>query len=144
MEPVTMIVTALIAGAVAAGQDVGGQVLKDAYTGLKDLIKRKLAGSMFGQAAVDKVDQNPKPDSAAAGAVKDELEVAKAGEDAELVKQAQALLALLKQHDQQHDTSYSATLNGSGAIAQGPNARAVGAGGVMVGGNAGNINTDNP
>jgi len=38
--------------------------------------------------------------------------------------------------------SYHADLDGSGAIAQGPNATAVGAGGVVVGGNnTGNINT---
>ncbi|MGH8522904.1 MAG: hypothetical protein ACREXY_01380 [Gammaproteobacteria bacterium] len=39
-------------------------------------------------------------------------------------------------------TTYQATLTGSGAIAQGPGARAVGAGGVHVSGkNTGNINT---
>jgi hypothetical protein len=38
--------------------------------------------------------------------------------------------------------SYQATLNGSGAIAQGTGAKAVGAGGVMIGGhNSGSINT---
>ncbi|MDD4964127.1 MAG: hypothetical protein PHI11_09455 [Gallionella sp.] len=42
----------------------------------------------------------------------------------------------------QGGTSYSATVNGSGAIAQGHGAQALGAGAVHVGGNnSGNINT---
>ncbi|MFM8333112.1 MAG: hypothetical protein ACKN9T_15615 [Candidatus Methylumidiphilus sp.] len=42
----------------------------------------------------------------------------------------------------QPSATYQATLNGNGAIAQGPNAQAVGAGGVSVSGNnSGNINT---
>jgi hypothetical protein len=141
MDPVSMIVTALIAGAAATSQDVGGQALKDAYNGLKSLIKKKLAGNTLGQAAVDEVTGAAKPDPAATAVVTAKLEQAKAGDDAELIAQAKGLAELLKQVDQQRGTTYSASLTGDGAIAQGPGARAVGKGGVYVGGNAGNINT---
>jgi hypothetical protein len=44
MEPITLIIGALVAGAVAVTQEVTGQVIKDGYAGLKALIQRK-----FGQ-----------------------------------------------------------------------------------------------
>lgn len=136
-----MIVAALIAGAAAASQDVGGQALKDAYTGLKSLIKKKLAGNALGEAAVDAVDAKTQSDSPTAGVVQDQLAQAKASDDAELMAQAKALAELLKQNDQRHGTTYSASLTGDGAVAQGQGAKAVGKGGVLVEGNAGNINT---
>ncbi|MCL4300583.1 MAG: hypothetical protein KJ077_32905 [Anaerolineae bacterium] len=62
-------------------------------------------------------------------------------EDRGLVARLDALLAryeqAAKERPAQPGTSYKATLKGSGAIAQGPGAKAVGAGGVMVGGNVG-------
>jgi hypothetical protein len=57
---------------------------------------------------------------------------------------AQKLDALVKEAKKVDLTSMSATLTGDGAIAQGENAKAAGAGGVMVGGNvSGNIVTGN-
>lgn len=41
MDPFTLIVTALAAGAVAAAKDTAGQVVKDTYQGLKALIQQK-------------------------------------------------------------------------------------------------------
>jgi disulfide oxidoreductase YuzD len=133
MDPVTMIATALVAGAVAAGKDVATQTVKDSYAGLKAVLVRK-----FGEKSdvVDAVERmNKKPDSEARQAVlKEELETAKAGQDAEVVGQAQALLNLLKEHGLATGPSYHAELHGSGAIAQGEGAAAAGAGGIAVGG----------
>lgn len=42
MDPVTLIVSALSAGAVAALQDTASTAIKDAYQGLVTLIKKKL------------------------------------------------------------------------------------------------------
>ncbi|MGO8093054.1 hypothetical protein [Rhizobium leguminosarum] len=39
MEPVSAIAAALIAGAMAVSQEIGGQVLKDAYGGLKKILE---------------------------------------------------------------------------------------------------------
>ena len=42
MDPISLIVAALAAGASAAVKDTAGQAVKDAYSGLKALVKRKL------------------------------------------------------------------------------------------------------
>ncbi|MCA2815355.1 MAG: hypothetical protein IM459_01010 [Microcystis sp. M085S1] len=41
MEPVSLIITALTAGAVAAAKDTAEKGVKDTYQGLKTLIKRR-------------------------------------------------------------------------------------------------------
>ncbi|MCZ8361568.1 MAG: hypothetical protein O9338_01940 [Microcystis sp. LE19-251.1A] len=41
MEPISLILAALAAGAVAAAKDTAGTAVKDAYEGLKALIKKK-------------------------------------------------------------------------------------------------------
>jgi hypothetical protein len=133
MDPITMIVTALVAGAVAAGKDVAAQAVQDSYAGLKALVVRKFSekGNVAGAlAGVEK-----KPDSEIwQTALKEELETAGAAQDAEVVAQARALLDLLKEHGLAAGPSYRAEVHGSGAIAQGEGAVAAGAGGVAVGG----------
>ncbi len=140
MDPVTLIVTAVTAGAVAASKDVAAQAVKDGYAALKALIVRQ-----FGQ-KVDVVALEKDPDSEARQAVlKEELETAGAAQDAEVVQQAQALLDLLKEHGLELGPSYQAELRGSGAIAQGPGAVAAGAGGVAVGGDVkGGVHISSP
>jgi hypothetical protein len=133
MDPITIVVTAVAAGAVAATKDVAAQVVKDGYSALKALIVRKFGPKGDVAGAVEMVEK--KPDSEARQAVlREELEIAEATQDVEVVQQAQALLDLLKQHGLSAGLSYQATLTGSGAIAQGPGAVAAGAGGVIVGG----------
>ncbi len=41
MEPISLILAALAAGAVAAAKDTAGTAVKDAYESLKALIKKK-------------------------------------------------------------------------------------------------------
>ena len=133
MDPATVVVTALVAGAVAAAKDVAAQAVKDGYAALKGLVVRKFGSKPDVADAVQKVEQ--KPDSKGRQeTLKEGLTAAGADKDEELLKQAQALLDLLKQHDPATLATYSATLTGSGAIAQGTGAVAAGAGGVAVGG----------
>jgi Effector-associated domain 7 len=141
MDPLSMIVTALVAGASAALKDTAVQAIKDAYSGLKGLISRKFASEVFLGAALTLAEKKP-DDKSRQELLQDELKSAKADEDSEVLKQAQALLELIKQNEPALAAQYTATLTGSGAIAQGPNTRAVGAGGVMVEGDVqGTINT---
>ena len=132
MEPVTAtIVAALVAGAVAAATDVATDAIKSAYSGLKSLITTKFGKKADVEDAVEKVEA--KPDSKARQAVlEEELETAKASEDAEVVKMAKALLELLEKHDQKAGVSYQATQTGSGAQAQ-DHSVAAGEGGAAIG-----------
>ncbi|RMF37505.1 MAG: hypothetical protein D6759_02260 [Chloroflexi bacterium] len=133
MDPITTIVTAVTAGAVAATKETVGQAVKDGYAGFKALLLRKFGEKTDLQGALQGVEK--KPDSDARKAVlKEELEAAGAGQDGEVVRQAQALLDLLKAHGLEPGTSYHAEVHGSGAIAQGPGAVAAGERGVAIGG----------
>jgi hypothetical protein len=133
MDPISTIVAALAAGAVAATTDVAAQAVKDGYAAFKGLLVGKLGDKSDVADALDRVES--RPDSEARQAVlKEDLETAGAGQDAELVQGAQALLDLLKAHGLAAGPSYRATLTGSGAIAQGEGAVAAGERGVAVGG----------
>ena len=133
MDPVTTtIVTALVAGTVAASKDVATQAIKDAYGGLKALVVRKLGKKAEVKAAVEAVEK--KPDSEGRKTVlAEELQAAEAGEDAEVVARAKELLALLEGAGEKPAVSYRADVRGSGAIAQGKGAVATGEGGVAAG-----------
>ena len=86
-----LILAALIAGATAAAQDTATAAVKDAYEGLKNLIKQKFGDKTDLVDAVDKLEK--KPDSEARKAtVKEEIETAKVAGDAEILKLAQDLL----------------------------------------------------
>jgi hypothetical protein len=44
MDPITLILAALVAGLAAGTQDVAGSAIRDGYNGLKTLIQNKFAG----------------------------------------------------------------------------------------------------
>lgn len=93
MEPVSIIVAALVAGAAAAFKDTAAQAIKDAYAGFKTLIQRK-----YGHVSVDALER--KPDSEAKQlSVREDLTDAGAGADQELLDRAKALLDAVKTHD---------------------------------------------
>jgi hypothetical protein len=141
MDPITIIVTAVTAGAVAASKDVAAQAVKDSYAALKALIVRKFGQEADVADAIEGLEKKPESE-ARQSVLKEELETARAARDVDLVQQAQALLDLLKQHGLEPAISYHAELRGSGAIAQGPGAIAAGKGGVAVGGDVhGGIHT---
>lgn len=138
MDPLTLIVTALVAGAAAAAKEVGGEAVKNAYNGLKTLISGKFGAKANVEAAIASVEQKPDSDNRK-GVLKEELEAAGADKDAELLKQAQALVELLEKNGVETGISYTATNAGSGAIAQGAGAIAAGQGGIAAGGNVSGI-----
>ncbi|MDZ7994245.1 MAG: CHAT domain-containing protein [Nostoc sp. EfeVER01] len=94
MEAISLIITALVAGAGAAAKDTAGTAVKDAYQGLKSLIKKKLEGDVLGQAMVD---AKPEEIKQAEGLLKDKITKAGADQDQEIVKVAQDLLEKLKE-----------------------------------------------
>ena len=133
MDPISIIVAALVAGAAAAGKDAAAEAVKDAYHGFKELIMRKFGAKGAVAAMIEQVEQQP-DEPAWQPALQVGLQQAQADKDPEVMEQAQKLWDLLKSLGLSGGTSYQATLTGSGAIAQGPGAVAAGAGGVAVGG----------
>jgi len=89
MDPVTLILAALAAGASAGIGDVASQAVKDAYTGLKALIKRRFSGSPTAQRVLDAHEAAP---DAEAAPLAQELEARGATRDAEILRAAEQLL----------------------------------------------------
>lgn len=93
MDPVSIIVAALAAGAEAALKSTAAQAIKDAYSGLKALIQRK-----YGHASVDALERKPNSETKQLS-VREDLTDAGAGTDQELLDRAKALLDAVKTHD---------------------------------------------
>lgn len=89
MEPISLIIAALVAGATAATKDTAGQAVKDAYEGLKTLIKRKLEGDSLGQGLVD---AKPEEIEQAKGLLKNKISNAGVDKDEEILKAAQEIM----------------------------------------------------
>jgi disulfide oxidoreductase YuzD len=94
MDPISMIIAALGAGAIAATKDTAGTAVKDAYQGLKTLIKKKFEGDVLGQAMVD---AKPEEIKQAEGLLKDKITQAGADKDAAIIQAAQELLNQVKE-----------------------------------------------
>ncbi|HAC65098.1 MAG TPA: hypothetical protein DCF68_16605 [Cyanothece sp. UBA12306] len=89
MEPISLIITALVAGATASAKDIAGTAVKDSYDGLKTLIKRKFEGDPFGQGLMD---GKPEEIKQVEGLLKDKIKDAGVDQDQEIIKVAQELL----------------------------------------------------
>jgi len=91
MDPVTLIVSALLAGAASAAQDTASNVVKDAYSGLKTLLQRRFQGKPAAETALAEAETDPdtweKPLTKA---------VAEHGSDEEVLALAQQLRQLLE------------------------------------------------
>jgi len=92
MDPITIILTALVTGAAAGLKPAAAEVVKAGYEGLKRLIKRKYMG-----VEVETLERDPSSE-ARKGLVKEGLEKTGAGQDEELLLQAQALLDAVWAH----------------------------------------------
>ncbi len=92
MEPITLIVTALAAGAASGLQDTGSSAVKDAYASLIALVRQRLAGHPGGELALARHQTSPETGRAPLAA---ELSAAGADHDADLLAAAQALMSLV-------------------------------------------------
>jgi hypothetical protein len=94
MDPVTMIVAALSAGAVAGLTSTAEQAIKDAYAGVKQWIQDRYQ-------AVDLAGFEKKPSlPARQDVLKDELAEAGAAQDEELLRKVQALSEALAKSEE--------------------------------------------
>jgi hypothetical protein len=92
MDPIT---AAIVAAVAAGAAKVGGQAIQDAYAGLKALLKRKFGAESKVVKATEEVEANPESKSRPA-TLSEEVMAAKADQDSEILKAAEALLAQLK------------------------------------------------
>ena len=92
MDPVTLIVTALAAGAASALQDGASSVVKDAYVRVTALVKKRFANRPKGELVLAEYQAAPQTWEAPLAA---ELSAAGADGDADLVAAAQVLMTLI-------------------------------------------------
>jgi len=92
MDPVTLIVTALAAGAASALQDGASSAVKEAYARLKALVGKRFAHSSKGELVLAEHEAAPQTWEAPLAA---ELTAAGADGDADLVAAAQELMILV-------------------------------------------------
>jgi hypothetical protein len=92
MDPVTVIVTALTAGAASVLQDGVSAAVKDAFAQLKALVKARLAGRPKGELVLAEYEAAPQTWEAPLAA---ELSAAGAERNADLLAAAQVLMSLV-------------------------------------------------
>ena len=92
MDPVSVVLAALAAGATAAAQDTASQAVKDAYAGLKALVKKRFNQKPQAEMALAEYEKDPdtweKP-------LQKSLVETGADQDEALVRQAQQVLKLV-------------------------------------------------
>ena len=93
MEPVTLIVSALVAGATAALRDTAAEAIKDAYGALKDLLKKRFGGKPEAEMALQQVEKKPEVWKEP---LKDAIAESGADKDEAIVQAAQSLLKLIQ------------------------------------------------
>lgn len=91
MDPITLIVTALAAGAALGVKDSASSLVRDAYVGLKAMVRKRLGNGPDADVVLAKHEQAPETWQAPLMA---ELAQAGADRDSELIAAAQALLQL--------------------------------------------------
>jgi hypothetical protein len=94
MDPIALIVTALAAGAGLGLQDTASAMVKDAYAGLKALVKKRLGGGPDAELVLAKHEQAPETWQAPLMA---ELAETGADNDRDLIAAAEALLDLVSE-----------------------------------------------
>lgn len=92
MDPISLIVTALAAGAGQGFTETASAAVKDAYASLKARVKKRLGGGPSAELVLAKHEQAPETWQVPLMA---ELAESGAGDDRDLIAAAQALLELI-------------------------------------------------
>jgi hypothetical protein len=92
MEPTSLILAALAAGAAAAAKDTASQAIKDAYAGLKALVQKRFADKPEAETALAQHEKKP---DVWKEPLKDALTENGAIKDEEIIRQAQQVMKLV-------------------------------------------------
>ncbi len=95
MDPVTALLTALVAGAAAGVSDVGKKLVVDGYEALRGALTAKFGADSALAGALESLEKNPESQGRKQ-TLDEEIAAAKAQEDPELVELARALLAQIE------------------------------------------------
>lgn len=119
MEPVSIIVAALVSGAAAAAKETGAEAINDAYQGLKKLFIRQWKKATDDEAKaeflIQGLETNPE---AIEQYVRDEVQKTMPDPDSDLLVHAQKLCELLEQNG--HNVAkYNVKVEGSQGVAVG-------------------------
>ncbi|HYW19728.1 MAG TPA: hypothetical protein VE956_10525 [Nodularia sp. (in: cyanobacteria)] len=109
MEPISLIITALVAGAAKAA----GDAAPDVYNGLKALIKRKFESEPKAQMVLEEHQKDPETYEAP---LKKKLAEAGADQDEEIIKAAQELLKQVEPEESasgKYDTVFQGEVKGA-------------------------------
>jgi len=118
MDPITLILTALVSGAAASVKDTASQAVKEGYNGLKTLIQSKLAGRSAAETALAQFEEDPDVWKAP---LEKELKKAGIAQDKEIIDTAQKVMTLV-QPQQAAQGKYNVQITGNvQGFAQGDN-----------------------
>lgn len=92
MEPTSLILAALAAGAAAAAKDTTSQAIRDAYAGLKSLVQKRFANKPEAEMALTQHEKKPEVWQEP---LKDALAETGANQDEEIIRQAQQVMKLV-------------------------------------------------
>ncbi len=92
MDPISIIITALITGASAGLKPTAEKAVKDAYEGVKTFIQDK-----YRRVNIDMLEADPASE-ARQSVVKEDLAKADVSGDEELLRRAKAMLEAIRQH----------------------------------------------
>jgi hypothetical protein len=119
MDPLSLVMSALAAGASAALKDTAGQAVTEAYAGLKELLKRKLGDRPLAGEVIEKHEEAPevwdKP-------VEKELGESGVAEDEEVLRAAQQVLVAADPEGAQAG-KYNVSISGGKGIVVGDRAK---------------------
>jgi hypothetical protein len=118
MDPISLIIAAVLAGASDGLKDAAGEAAGDAYRGLKELLRRKLAGNRAAEITLDEIDRDPE---AWQKPLESQLRESSVGEDQDVICAAQQLLERIDP-DGARAGKYSVTISGGKGIVVGDRA----------------------
>lgn len=90
MDPMSLIIAALVAGATAGAKENATAAVKDAYQGLMSLLRRRFRDVPAGKAELERAEQHP--DDKDKTLLRQHLEAVGADRDEELLRVARAVL----------------------------------------------------
>jgi hypothetical protein len=118
MDPISLILTALAAGASTALKDTAGSAIKDGYAALKALVRRRFANAPAADRALQAVESETEP---APAVLKQTLEDTGADRDEELLRAARTLLEQIDPAGAKAG-KYNVTISGGKGAVVGDNA----------------------